>query len=296
MRADVFGFAEVRKKGVCMLSAFANATSRHGLLATARTPRAYRTTTCQMVSLRTRRLKPKDYQGNYTSPTCRLAAPRHPEPADKITTMHLPCSRQLPPRRRKNVPGQRCGPLKSANQKKNCLARCDAATAQIGLPFGLIPPKRRDRAAVAEVQRQRGCKRRLFIGLCRATAHKNLQPGLVMLVLQQVNHVRALRNGRSPQKDGGQLVTGAHQAEVGTDGEGTTEELASKREVLACLCSNFFSCDSRPWMSFHVALALTFLCLPEKRRPIGARRRAPRVCRMLEASSRTPPRQQTQGS
>jgi len=45
-----------------------------------------------MVSLRTRRLKPKDYQGNYTSPTCRLAAPRHPEPADKITTMHLPCS------------------------------------------------------------------------------------------------------------------------------------------------------------------------------------------------------------
>jgi len=38
VRADMSGFAEVRKKGGGMLSAFANATSRHGLLATARTP------------------------------------------------------------------------------------------------------------------------------------------------------------------------------------------------------------------------------------------------------------------
>ena len=31
------------------------------------------------------------------------------------------------------------------------LARCDAAIAQVGLPLGLIPSKRRDRAAVATV-------------------------------------------------------------------------------------------------------------------------------------------------
>ena len=40
------------------------------------------------------------------------------------------------------------------------LARCDAAIAQVGLPLGLIPSKRRDRAAVATVLRFRTFCRR----------------------------------------------------------------------------------------------------------------------------------------
>ena len=56
------------------------------------------------------------------------------------------------------------------------LARCDAAIAQVGLPLGLIPSKRRDRAAIATVLRLRTFCRRSW-GTIRAAEAEQVQGG-----------------------------------------------------------------------------------------------------------------------